>query len=111
MTLIVKSGKLCTYQVLGNNKSNFTSQILIDGKLESKPIKMAEGMNHFFLNKIEKIKNSSAFAISLISMDKLHEKLLKTLKGKKSTGMDWICGYSLKLVASVLSGSKSDSKN
>ena len=48
-----------TYQVLGNNRSNFPSQVLINGKLESKPINMAEEMNNFFLAKISKIKSNS----------------------------------------------------
>ena len=29
-------------------------------------------------------------------------KLIKCLKGKKSSGLDWICGYSLKLAAKLL---------
>ena len=35
--------------------------------------------------------------------DEAMKKLLKSLKGKKSSGMDWICGYSLKIGASLLS--------
>ena len=31
------------------------------------------------------------------------KKLIKKLKGKKSCGLDWICGFSLKLAADVLS--------
>ena len=31
------------------------------------------------------------------------KKLLKTLKGKKSLGLDWICGYSLKIASKCLS--------
>ena len=61
-----------TYQVLGSNRSNFPSQILINGKLESKPINMAEGMNNFFLAKIFKIKSSSVVIDDLNSFKKLN---------------------------------------
>ena len=110
--------------VLGNNKSEFPSQILINQKLFSTPSDIAEGMNKFFIDKIEKLKRNSPETNenSLIELRKFLEKkifpelgfslkeiseeetlkLLKSLKGKKSCGLDWICGYSLKLASKEL---------
>ena len=86
---------------------------------------MASGMNEFFLNKIRKLKLenqrdlnfeeaalkldkflsgkniSSQFSVQEID-DKQMKELIKTISGKKSLGMDWICSYSLKIVANDL---------
>ena len=86
---------------------------------------MAEGMNNFFLNKITKLKSESLnivdyqeateelrkflsnksllnnFSLKELDDDEMNE-LLKSITGKKSLGLDWICSYSLKIVAKDL---------
>ena len=113
------------YQILGSSKSCFPRQIIINNKLVSKPIEMATGMNNYFLNKIRKLKQendheinfeeatrklkaflakknvSAQFTLREINDDEV-KALIKTISGKKSLGMDWICSYSLKIVASDL---------
>ena len=86
---------------------------------------MADGMNHFFLDKISKLKSenknetnfpeatkelskflSDKNIMNNFSLKELDEndmkKLLKSITGKKSLGLDWICSYSLKVVAEEL---------
>jgi hypothetical protein len=82
---------------------------------------MATGMNNYFLNKIRKLKLENdheinfeeatsklttflaTFLLSLLyGNDEEVKALIKTISGKKSLGMDWICSYSLKIVASDL---------
>ena len=82
-------------------------------------------MNNYFLNKIKKLKLDNQketnfeeateelkrfiakkdipeqFVLKEIDDDEVKE-LLKTITGKKSLGMDWICSYSLKMVAKDL---------
>ena len=111
-------------QVLGKVRSEFPSQILIAGKLLSNPLEMATSMNKFFVKKISDLKSNDSnsndnplkelneylqnknipdngFKLCEITEDETIE-LIKSLKGKKSCGLDWICGYSLKLVAKDL---------
>ena len=47
------------YQLLGSSKSCFPSQIVINNKLVCTPFEMADGMNHFFLYKISKLKKEN----------------------------------------------------
>ena len=113
-----------TRQILGAPRSNFPTQILAEGKLISKPLEMAKAVNKFFIEKILKLKENSGdnhinatrglqsylekkdlpeteFALRELG-DEDVIKLVKKLKGKKSCGVDWICGYSLKKVAKDL---------
>ena len=111
------------YQVLGKNRSDFPSQMLFGNKLLSKPIQIADAMNEFFVDKIAKLKKeprneedplrelkrylaSKPPPVEGFKFKELqdHEilKLIKRLKGKKSSGLDWICGYSLKIAAELL---------
>ena len=114
------------YEILGTSKSCFPRQIVINNSLVSKPIEMADGMNKYFLNKINKLKEdnqheinfaaatsklrnylskkntTSQFALKEITDEEMKD-LIKTISGKKSLGMDWICSYSLKIVAEDLS--------
>ena len=113
------------YQLLGTSKSGFPNQILINNNLVCKPIEMASGMNTFFLEKIAKLKRENIretnFEQATEELVKflsgknlgnnfvLHElndeemkQLLKSITGKKSLGLDWICSYSLKIVADEL---------
>ena len=115
-----------TKQILGSVKSNFPTQILAGGKLLSNPLKMATAVNEFFLDKIVKLKNidnnegitddatielenflsdrtvpDQGFALKELTEEDMR-KLIKKIKGKKACGLDWICGFSLKLVAKDL---------
>ena len=111
------------YQVLGKNRSDFPSQMLFGNKLLSKPLQIADAMNKFCVDKIAKLKQEprnennplvelksflstrkppdEGFKFKEIDDDEML-KLIKRLKGKKSCGLDWICGYSLKLSAKLL---------
>ena len=113
------------FSLLGNQRTTFPSQILHCGRLLSNPKVIAAEVNEFFVDKIRKLKEefqpdcSKEPLVELktyLSKKKVPEegfnlkelndgdikKLLKTLKGKKSSGMDWICGYSLRIASSVL---------
>ena len=81
-------------------------------------------MNNFFIDKIAKLKETpndpsedplaelgrflakQVIPASGFSFQELNEeeviKLMKALKGKKSSGPDWICGYSFKLASKEL---------
>ena len=111
-------------QVLGKVRSSFPTQILAMGKLISNPQDMATAVNEFFLTKIRKLKEETlrdatqntkalenymnkksfpedGFRLKEVSTVDLL-KIVKKMKGKKSCGLDWICGFSLKLVAKDL---------
>ena len=111
-------------QILGSVKSNFPTQILAGGKLLSNPLQMAIAVNKFFIDKIVQLKKDTpvnsddalleldsflsdknipnqGFELKELSVNDV-TKLIKKIKGKKSCGLDWICGYSLKIVADDL---------
>ena len=111
------------YQVLGKNRSEFPSQMMFGTKLLSKPLEIADAMNNFFVEKISKLKEGPVNnedpireLRSFLGKRKIPEhgfkfreledgdvlKLIKRLKGKKSSGLDWICGYSLKIAGKLL---------
>ena len=48
------------FSVLGKHKSEFPSQILIGQELCSSPSTIAEKMNHFFIEKIAKLKRNKS---------------------------------------------------
>ena len=111
--------------VLGSFRSSFPSQVMIFGKLVTKPILLATGMNEFFVKKIADLKRNvtendaeaandilkmflsrkeippEGFKLKEITTEQMN-KLIKGLKGKKSCGLDWICGFSLKIAAPAL---------
>ena len=111
------------YSVLGKFRCQFPSQIIIFGKLISKPIEIATEMNKYFIKKISDLKsqpedaepedpstelktflaskNVPGFSLREITIEEMNV-LIKGLKGKKSCGLDWICGFSLKLTATIL---------
>ena len=98
--------------VLGNVRSQFPPQILLDNKLLFKPIEMATGMNEYFIKKIATLKTNTNIANedamkNLIDYVESHDlpnegfklkeiseettiEIIKSLKGKKSIGSDWI---------------------
>ena len=123
--LTTKTTWKIAYEVLGKFRSSFPSQILHGGRLLSKPAEIATEVNKFFIDKIKKLKEE--FSVSEeddpiselkkylskksipregFSLKELNdedvEKLLKQMKGKKSLGLDWICGFSLKLSSECL---------
>lgn len=85
---------------------------------------MATAVNNFFLNKIVQLKKNTPVDVddAIQELDNFLDdknipdegfelkeltendviKLVKKIKGKKSCGLDWICGYSLKIVANDL---------
>ena len=112
-------------QILGSVKSNFPTQIMAAGKLISNPLEMASAVNEYFLSKIVNLKNDENIADCEAATEELEaylnkkkipadgfelkevseevvSKLIKRIKGKKSCGLDWICGLSLKVVAKDL---------
>ena len=113
------------YEVLGNFRTSFPSQILHCGRLLTNPSEIAAEVNIFFVDKIRKLKEEFKPSETHDPVDELKKflskknvpenglnlrelddeditKLLKSLKGKKSLGMDWICGYSLKISSKCL---------
>ena len=113
------------YEILGNQRTSFPSQILHCGRLISNPKEIAAEVNKFFVDKIRKLKeefetdeiqepltelktylskkNVPRDGFNLKELDNNDmKKLLKNLKGKKSSGMDWICGYTLKIASPIL---------
>ena len=91
----------------------------------SNPTAIANAVNSFFIDKIRKLKEEFEPAQNDVPLAELKKylskksvpeegfklkelndndiaKLLKTLKGKKSLGLDWICGYSLKIASKSL---------
>ena len=114
------------YEVLGKCRSAFPSQILHAGRLISNPTEIATEVNNFFIDKIRLLKEEfesdpnedptselkkylskktvpkEGFELKELNNADMR-KLMKTLKGKKSLGLDWICGYSPKMVSGCLS--------
>ena len=114
------------YELLGNCRSTFPTQILHNGRLLSNPKEIATEVNNFFVSKIRNLKEEfehqnadedpiaelrkflskksvpeDGFNLKELNHDDV-KKLLKNLKGKKSLGLDWICGYSLKIASVCL---------
>ena len=114
------------YQALGFVRSTFPSQLLVAGGIVSKPLDMANKVNEFFIQKIKGIKNIlseehgnndpllalrkfiakrrvpvDGFEVKEVTEEEM-SRILKTMSGKKSCGLDWICGHSLKTVARIL---------
>ena len=113
------------FDVLGKQRTSFPSQILHRGQLISNPKEIASAVNVFFIDKIGKLKEEvehndgsdnlavaelktylskknvprGGFDLRELEKDEVRE-LLKKLKGKKSSGLDWICG--LKIISQLL---------
>ena len=110
-----------SYQILGKHRSDFPSQMMFGNQLLSKPSQIASAMNDFFLSKISNLKSNffnnddhseelhnflEGKAIPGFSLSEITEgdmrKIIKKMKGKRSCGLDWICGFTLKLAAPEL---------
>ena len=111
------------YQILGKSRCDFPSQMMFGTKLISKTLEIANEMNKYFVSKIEKLKTRNVstsesltelntflskknipeggFSINEVNDEDI-KKIIKKMKGKKSCGLDWICGLSLKLAAPFL---------
>ena len=111
------------YQILSKSRCDFPSQMMFGTKLISKPLEIANEMNKFFVSKIEKLKTRNVstsesltelntflskknipeggFSIKEVNDEDI-KKIIQKMKGKKSRGLDWICGFSLKLAAPFL---------
>ena len=114
-----------TFQALGSARSIFPSQVLVGGKVVSKHLEMANEVNKFFIKKIKDIKNilgaqnindplsalrkflskktipAEGFELKDVTEEEM-SKILKKMKSKKSCGLVWICGLSLKTTAEIL---------
>ena len=110
-----------SYKILGKKRSDFPSQMMFGCKLLSKPLLIANAMNDYFLSKISNLKETHfndddpvaelrhflsgkqipGFSLREIT-DAETRKMIKKMKGKKSCGLDWICGFTLKLAAPEL---------
>ena len=114
------------FDILGTQRTSFPSQIFLMGQLISSPKDIAAAVNEFFVSKIAKLKEQSVHDVSeedpiselktylsrkevpedgfrLRELDDVDmKKLLLNLKGKKASGMDWICGYSLKIASPII---------
>ena len=96
--------------------SGSPTQLFHDGILVQKPKVIAEVMNSFFIEKINKLKNSLPNSISdplanvkklmrnkncIFKLKSVHpdtiEEIIKTLKKSKSSGLDYIDTYIIKL--------------
>ena len=98
------------------------SQLEIDGKLEAKPYNIAKHINDFFSCKVKDIRNSIGdvppnlticqeimngkscnLSLAHVTVRKV-KKLLKSLKTSKSTSIDEIDNYIVKISADVIAG-------
>ena len=112
-----------SFEILGKSRSDFPSQMMFGSRLVSKPIEIANELNKFFVQKIQALKTRNVPVIDSLkelvsylstkhipeggfSLKEINEettrKLIKKMKNKKSCGLDWICGISLKLAAPFL---------
>ena len=114
-----------TYEILQSKKDLSPTQLNIDGELCSNPKRMADEFNKTFINKIKKLQSESnsqvtidpatrlsrwlnkrtqpipEFSFRNITEDEL-DKYIKRLKGNKSSGVDQIDSFLLKLAATHL---------
>ena len=109
----VKTVWKTAYEVLGNYRSSFPSQILHNGHLLSNPTVIATEVNNFFVTKIRKLKEEFEAGTDEDPTIELEKKLSKKNvpaegfdlinERKEVIGLDWICGFSLKRTSGCLS--------
>ena len=96
------------------------NQLEVDGKLETKPSVLAEIMNNYFIEKVVTIRDGlKRIPVNISKCWKIMEgkqcklslnhvnvetvkKLLKSLKNSKSTGVDELDSYSIKIAADII---------
>ena len=113
------------YQVLGQVKNLSPVQLVVNGEAVISPRAMANAFNEIFINKVKNLKEAiidpviedpiirlrrwiskrdspiPEFTIKTINLPKLR-KIIKSLKGKRSSGIDMIDGFSIKLAAPLI---------
>ena len=113
------------YRALGYTKNLSPMQLVVDGKAVSAPREMANAFNNVFLKKVKDLKDGIVgpiieepltrlvrwigqrqehipeFTLHSITILTLR-KIIKNLKGKKSSGIDMIDGYSVKLASPLI---------
>ena len=99
------------YSLLGSVRSGFPSQLIIAGKLVTKPILLATEMNKYFIKKISDLKSANnhgqqadasdilrtymsnkrtppdGFSLQEIDTEEM-KRIIKAMRGKKSCGLD-----------------------
>ena len=114
-----------TYQLLGHSRELSPKQIFYNGSLISSPSQMAEAFNDIFIAKVQKVKTEIAEDANLSPVHRLSQWLnkrgkpiptlefkaitvvdlrryIKKLKGGRSSGVDDIDSFSLKLAAPII---------
>ena len=105
---------------MGWKTTGSPSQLEVDGKLETKPSRLANLMNDFFIDKVVTIRNGlkkvpecvrecwkimegkdCSLSLRHVTVDKVC-KLIKKLKGSKSTSVDELDSYAVKIAADIL---------
>lgn len=113
------------YRALGYTKNLSPVQLVVDGKAVLAPREMANAFNNVFLKKVKDLKDGIVgpiieepltrlvrwigqrqehipeFTLHSITILTLR-KIIKNLKGKKSSGIDMIDGYSVKLASPLI---------
>ena len=108
------------YEAIGSVRSSPPSQLFINGQMFSRPIEMAREMNKFFLSKIQILRSGLIGNVQIEPEDRLGtwlngkqipglelkpvlendvRKAFGKLSGSKSTGIDDIDGFSLKIAS------------
>lgn len=111
-----------TYEILGSKSNLSPTQLNIDGRTCSNPKIMANEFNKIFINKVKNLRNKAAHPVIIDPAVRLRQwldrrnlpipeftfrkiseeefqKYIKRLKGNKSSGIDQIDSYLLKLAA------------
>ena len=108
------------YEAIGSVRSSPPSQLFINGQMFCRPIEMAREMNKFFLNKVEILQNGLSGNVQIepekrlgmwlngkpipgLQLKPVLENDVKVafgkLSGSKSTGIDDIDGFSIKIAS------------
>ena len=113
------------YQALGQVKNLSPVQLVVNGTAVVSPRAMANSFNQIFIQKVRNLKDTVTdpitedpivrlkrwisrrgspipeFTINVITLQKLR-KIIGSLKGKRSSGIDMIDGFSIKLAAPLI---------
>ena len=113
------------YEILGQNKDLSPKQLIDGDKVISSPQKLADAFNSMFLNQVKKLKNKltnestknpitrmrewlarrdksiSEFNFRPVTKDDL-KRFVKKMKGGKTSGVDTIDSYSIKIASPLM---------